>query len=108
MEDVQFELNSAELTAGSSKSLDKAVEGMNKYSDLSIEIQAYTDSMGKAAYNQSLSEKRADSVREYMIGKGIAANRMEAKGYGESNPIADNSTREGRATNRRVELKIID
>ena len=105
---VNFELNSSELTAGSSEALDKAVAAMNKYGDLRIEIQAHTDSMGEAAYNQALSEKRAASVREYLVAEGVAANRMEAKGYGESNPIADNGTREGRAKNRRVELEIID
>lgn len=105
---VNFELNSSELTASSSESLDKAVAAMNKYGDLRIEIQAHTDSMGEAAYNQALSEKRANSVRDYMIGKGIAADRMVAKGYGETQPIADNGTRAGRAENRRVELKVIE
>ena len=105
---VNFELNSSELTAGSSESLDKAVAAMNKYGDLRIEIQAHTDSMGEAAYNQSLSEKRANSVRDYMIGKGIAADRMVAQGYGETKPVADNGTRAGRAENRRVELKVIE
>jgi OOP family OmpA-OmpF porin len=108
LEDVQFESNSSELTPGSSESLDKVVDGMNKYSDLRIEIQAHTDSMGEADYNQYLSEQRATSVRDYLAGKGIAANRMETKGYGESKPVADNSTREGRAKNRRVELKILE
>ncbi len=108
LENVQFESNSAELAAGSSASLDKAVNGMNKYDTLRIEVQAYTDSMGEASYNQYLSEQRAKTVRDYMVGKGIAADRIEAKGYGESNPVADNSTREGRAKNRRVELKIIE
>ena len=105
---VQFESNSSELTAGSGESLDKAVDAMNKYDHLRIEIQAHTDSMGDAGYNQTLSQKRAESVRAYMVDKGIAADRMEVKGYGESNPVADNNTREGRAANRRVELKIID
>jgi OOP family OmpA-OmpF porin len=108
LKNVQFELNSSELTAGSSESLDKAVDAMNEYDQIRIEIQAYTDSMGEASYNQYLSEQRANSVRDYMINKGIAADRMVAKGYGESKPIADNSTREGRAKNRRVELKIIE
>ena len=75
---------------------------------LRIEIHAHTDSMGEVAYNQSLSEKRANSVRDYMIGKGVAAERMVAKGYGETQPIADNGTRDGRAENRRVELKVIE
>ena len=105
---VQFELNSAELTAGSTTELDKAVNAMNKYSALRIEISAHTDNTGEAAYNQQLSEKRASSVRDYMISQGIAKDRMEVKGYGEDKPIADNNTREGRATNRRVEMKIIE
>jgi outer membrane protein OmpA-like peptidoglycan-associated protein len=105
---VQFELNSSELTSDSSETLNKVAAKMKEYPKLRIEIQAYTDSMGEAAYNQALSEKRAASVREYLVSEGVAANRMEAKGYGESNPIADNGTREGRAKNRRVELEIID
>jgi OOP family OmpA-OmpF porin len=108
LKNVQFELNSAALTAGSGAALDKAVDAMNEYGDLRIEIQAHTDNTGDAAYNQQLSEKRAESVRDYMVSKGIAADRMEVKGYGESRPVADNNTREGRAANRRVELKIID
>jgi len=108
LKNVNFESNSSELTSGSSESLDKAVDAMNKYPGLRIEIQAHTDNMGDAAYNQSLSEQRAESVRNYMVDKGIAADRMQAKGYGESQPIADNDTREGRAKNRRVELKIIE
>ena len=108
LKNVQFESNSSELTAGSSEELDKAVDAMNKYDQIRIEIQAHSDSMGEASYNQYLSEQRANSVRDYMIGKGIAADRMVAKGYGESKPIADNSTRDGRAKNRRVELKIIE
>jgi len=108
LKNVHFESNSSELTAGSSEELDKAVDAMNKYDQLRIEIQAHTDNMGEESYNQYLSEQRANSVRDYMIGKGIAADRMVAKGYGESTPITDNSTRDGRAKNRRVELKIIE
>jgi OOP family OmpA-OmpF porin len=108
LEDVQFELNSSDLTPDSSASLDKVVAAMNEYPNLRIEVQAHTDSMGDAAYNQSLSEKRANSVRDYLIGAGVAADRMEVKGYGETKPIADNDTRDGRAKNRRVELEVID
>lgn len=108
LKNVQFELNSSELTGSSSESLDKVVDAMNEYGTLRIEIQAHSDSSGDAGYNQSLSEKRANSVRDYLIGKGIASDRMEAKGYGESQPIADNDTREGRVANRRVELKVIE
>ncbi len=106
LKNVNFESNSSQLTAGSSVELDKAVAAMKKFPDLRIEIQAHTDSMGDAEYNQSLSVKRANSVRDYMTDKGVAANRMEAKGYGESQPIADNGTKAGRHTNRRVELKV--
>jgi len=108
LKNVQFESNSSELTSGSSESLDKVVNAMNEYDQLRIEIQAHTDNSGEAAYNLSLSEKRANSVRDYLIAKGVAANRMAVKGFGETQPIADNSTRDGRATNRRVELKVID
>lgn len=108
LEHVKFESNSAELKPSSYEDLDKAVAAMKKYDHLKIEIQAHTDSMGDAGYNQSLSEKRAESVRAYMIDQGIAADRMVAMGYGETKPVADNATREGRARNRRVELKIID
>ena len=106
LKNVNFASNSSELTPGSSVELDKAVAAMKKYPDLRIEIAAHTDSMGDAGYNQSLSEKRANSVRDYMIDKGIAANRMDAKGYGESQPVADNATKQGRQANRRVELKV--
>jgi outer membrane protein OmpA-like peptidoglycan-associated protein len=108
LKNVQFESNSSELTSGSSESLDKVVNAMNEYDQLRIEIQAHTDNMGDASYNLSLSEKRANSVRDYLIAKGVAANRMKVKGFGETQPIADNSTRDGRAENRRVELKVID
>jgi OOP family OmpA-OmpF porin len=108
LENVQFELNSSELTPGSDESLDKVVAAMNDYPNLRVEVQAHTDSMGEASYNQYLSEQRAGSVRDYLVAKGIAADRLEVKGYGESQPIADNSTRDGRAKNRRVELKIIE
>ena len=104
LKNVHFETNSSELTSSSNQELNKAVAAMNKFPELRIEIQAHTDSMGEAGYNQSLSEKRANSVRDYMIGKGIAGNRMEAKGYGESQPVADNGTKAGRKSNRRVEL----
>lgn len=108
LEGVNFELNSAELTNASYARLDKAAATLKKYSDIRVEVQAYTDSMGETAYNQYLSEKRAESVRGYLIKQGIDGGRLEAKGYGESSPVADNGTREGRASNRRVELKIIE
>ena len=70
-------------------------------------MSGYTDSPGSEAYNQKLSEDRAGSVGNYLVGKSVNAARIETVGFGESNPIADNSTEEGRALNRRVELTLI-
>jgi len=104
---VQFETNSDELTAASVAILDGAVATLKKRAHIRVEVSAHTDSRGQAAYNQALSDKRAASVRAYLIGHGIAANRLSAKGYGESRPIADNGTAAGRAKNRRVELTVL-
>jgi len=71
------------------------------------EVQAHTDSVGTVEYNQDLSQRRAASVRAYLISQGIDAGRLVPKGYGESQPIATNMYKAGRAKNRRVELKII-
>jgi outer membrane protein OmpA-like peptidoglycan-associated protein len=71
-----------------------------------IEIGGHTDNVGKPADNLALSNNRAKAVVRYLISKGIAASRMTAKGYGETKPIADNSSEEGRAKNRRTELKV--
>ena len=108
LEGVNFELNSAELTSTSFVKLDEAVAALKKYPDLRVEVQAHTDNSGEAAYNQYLSDQRAKTVRDYLVSQGIAADRLEAKGYGETAPMADNATREGRAQNRRVELKVIE
>jgi OOP family OmpA-OmpF porin len=72
--------------------------------DVTVEIQGYTDNTGNKATNQKLSQARADAVRTWLIDKGIAADRLTAKGFGSDNPIAPNSTKEGRAQNRRIEF----
>jgi outer membrane protein OmpA-like peptidoglycan-associated protein len=72
-----------------------------------IEVAGHTDSAGKQAYNLDLSKRRASSVRNYLVSRGIAGSRIEVKGYGPAHPVADNATAEGRAKNRRVELKRI-
>ncbi len=107
IEGVYFELGSARLTAESKQTLNRVVEVLKQFPQLRIEIQAHTDSLGQADSNQKLSEARARSVREYLISQGIAAGRLEAKGYGESRPVANNDTPEGRAQNRRVEFRVI-
>jgi OOP family OmpA-OmpF porin len=73
-----------------------------------IRIEGHTDSDGKAKYNKELSQRRADAVMQYLISAGVDASRMEAVGFGEEKPIADNSTPEGKEANRRVEFNIID
>ncbi len=74
---------------------------------MKIEIAGHTDSVGSEMYNLRLSEARANAVRDYLIQHGISPDRLIAKGYGESRPIAPNTTREGRAKNRRVEFTVI-
>ncbi len=107
LEGVYFETNSATLKPASEKTLMHAVDVLKKRKDIKVEVAAYTDSRGKAAYNKHLSELRANSVKGYLVSHGIDASRLSAKGYGEANPVADNNTREGRAKNRRVELHVL-
>ena len=105
---VNFEPESFDLTEQSKLILDEAAITINASPEISkIEVQAHTDYKGSGEANLKLSEKRAASVREYLVSRGVSENRLVAKGYGESMPIADNKTAEGRAKNRRVELKII-
>ena len=75
---------------------------------LKVELGGHTDSSGDDKVNQALSQRRADSVKKYLAGKGIAADRLTAVGYGEAQPIADNKTKAGRQENRRVELKVVN
>ncbi len=108
LEGVNFETNRAELLPESKARLDRVAESLKAFPEVRVEIQGHTDSTGSAARNKALSQQRADSVRAYLVQKGVAADRLKAKGYGPSQPIADNKTAEGRAKNRRVELKRLD
>ncbi len=107
---VEFEVDSAKLLPESGKVLDYVADVMKKNPDLKlVEVQGHTDASGKAQKNQTLSQKRAESVREYLISTGgIAAERLRAKGFGQEKPIADNDTPEGKQKNRRVEFHIIE
>jgi outer membrane protein OmpA-like peptidoglycan-associated protein/opacity protein-like surface antigen len=107
LEGISFEPKSFELTQESKVILDEAVVTISTRPELQIEVQAHTDYKGSGKTNQQLSEQRALSVKTYLISKGVNENQLTAKGYGESQPIADNKTEEGRAKNRRVELKVI-
>lgn len=103
---VLFGFDQTTLSSESKTNLNKLVKVLNSYKDTDIELQGHTDSKGSLAYNQTLSEKRAGSVSGYLIGEGIASNRMSVNGFGETVPKYDNGTEEGRSQNRRVEFLI--
>ena len=105
LEHVNFEFDSAKLTADSTTSLGEAAEIMKRHSDLKIEIAGHTDSVGNDDYNMGLSKRRAQAVTDYLIANGANAANIFVKGYGETDPVADNGTEAGRAANRRVELR---
>lgn len=86
--------------------LAKAAEVLVQYPDTYVVVEGHTDSTGSEAYNQALSERRAAHVRDVLVQHGVPASRLSIKGYGETDPVADNSTPEGRAANRRVQLEI--
>ncbi len=108
LKNVFFEYNKHDLKNESRIELNKVVKLMNENPTLVVELSGHTDSIGTAEYNQALSENRAISVRNFLIEKGIDENRMTFKGYGLTMPVANNNTEEGRATNRRTELKILE
>lgn len=106
MKGVQFELNSAILRQISLPILDNVVKVMTENPEYKLKINGHTSSDGDMARNQTLSEERAKSVMDYLISKGISTDRLEYHGYGQTQPIADNSTAVGRVTNRRVEFQV--
>ncbi len=108
LEGVTFELNSATLAASSQRVLDDVADGLRKHPRLRIELQGHTDSSGSDQYNLRLSQKRAESVKSYLLQQGVPSTQLISKGYGESQPVADNSSAEGRARNRRVVMNVLD
>ena len=104
MSDVLFKTGSFELAPGARERLAKVSGILLAYPTLHVQIEGHTDSVGTDEYNQNLSEKRADAVRDYFVQQGIAADSIQAKGFGKTVPIASNETAEGRQQNRRVEL----
>jgi outer membrane protein OmpA-like peptidoglycan-associated protein len=105
---VQFQVNSAELLPVSFGLLDEVVKVMKDNPQIeAVAVEGHTDSTGKADYNKTLSQKRAESVMKYIGSKGIAAARLEAHGYGQERPIADNADAAGQEMNRRVEFNIV-
>jgi len=103
---VLFAFDSAELTQGAQQRLQGLLPKLNDPSVASVKVIGFTDSVGSDSYNQRLSERRASGVAEYLISRGLAPNKVTSQGRGESEPVADNDTDEGRSRNRRVELHL--
>lgn len=108
LQGVNFETNAATLTADSRPLLDSVASDLKKYPRLKVEVQGHTDNVGADAYNLGLSQRRAAAVREYLVGQGVGAQQLSSKGYGEAQPVADNSTPAGRKENRRVVLSVVE
>lgn len=106
--DVLFEFNRSEVKPGAQASLNKLADFLKQYPTRQVLIEGYTDSVGSATYNESLSLRRANSVQTALAGMGVAAGRVKTAGYGKEFPIANNSTDTNRALNRRVEVYIAD
>lgn len=107
LNNVFFDFNKSELKSDSYQELDRLVDFLKSNSGIEIEIGGHTDNVGNDEYNQRLSQQRVESVMLYVTSKGIEKKRLQAKGYGEAKPIANNDTEEGKATNRRVEFTIL-
>src|SRR6476620_10714842 len=106
LDDVLFDFEKSNIKPEAGAILDRLVAFMNENKDKSVNLSGHTDNVGTEAYNQRLSERRVNSVKDYIVKKGVDAGRVWGQGFGESKPIADNKTREGRAKNRRVEIKV--
>lgn len=104
---VTFATNSYALEPQFLQTLDRIAQSMVQFPNSLIDVYGYTDSTGSIAYNQRLSEQRAQAVANYLVGHGVAASRIRSQGFGVGNPVASNDTEDGRARNRRVEIKIV-
>ena len=103
---VNFDFNSATLTNESYPILYNAAEVLLTHPSVTVQVQGYTDNVGSEAYNQKLSEKRAETVKNFLVSKGVAASRLTTIGFGESKPVVDNDTPAHRSLNRRIEFKV--
>jgi outer membrane protein OmpA-like peptidoglycan-associated protein len=104
--DTLFATGKSELKSGATANLDRVSDFLAEYPDRTAAIEGFTDSMGSEDSNQMLSERRADSVKRYLVGRGVQSNRLSSAGRGENAPVADNETPAGRQQNRRVEVVI--
>lgn len=105
--DYLFATNSASLLPGSQPEIQRVANVLRQYPETTIQIAGHTDSQGNEVYNQQLSERRAQAVRNAIVGMGVDPGRVTTIGYGESRPVAGNDTASGRQQNRRVEVRII-
>lgn len=105
--EVTFAVNSSNLDPTFRSTLDKVASTLTEYEKTYVDVLGHTDSTGSDAYNQTLSEQRANTVSGYLAGRGVKQARLATKGYGESQPRASNTTEEGRAQNRRVEIRLV-
>jgi outer membrane protein OmpA-like peptidoglycan-associated protein len=104
LDGITFAVSSAEISESSKATLEGALKTLNSYEDIVVEIRGYTDNTGSRSFNMKLSKRRAESVKNWLVNKGIDKDRMVAKGFGPDNPIATNKTAEGRKKNRRIEF----
>ncbi|MCI7075767.1 OmpA family protein, partial [Campylobacter sp.] len=102
---VLFAFDSTEITTAYAEKIKEVSDLLVSNPDYTVMLEGHTDSIGSAKYNQGLSERRAAAVAKVLMENGVAANRISTVGYGKTRPIADNSTKEGRAENRRVDAK---
>lgn len=103
---ITFAFDSASLNPSFRPTLDKLAATMNEYNQNTVTIAGHTDSVGNPSYNMNLSRDRANSVRNYLVSRGVASNRINVVAYGQTRPIADNNSDYGRQQNRRVELTV--
>ncbi|MBN1578528.1 MAG: OmpA family protein, partial [Chitinispirillaceae bacterium] len=108
LDGVNFQSGKSALTTASYAILDRVYESLAEWENVKLEIRGHTDNIGSEELNQRISQARADAVMQYLIQRGIDSSRLQAIGFGETSPIADNQTAEGRAINRRVEMRRID
>ena len=106
LDDVLFDFDKSNIKPEAGAILDRLVAFMKQNRDKKAALSGHTDSIGTEAYNKKLSERRVNSVKNYVVKKGVESSRVSGQGFGESKPIADNKTKEGRAKNRRVEIKV--
>lgn len=104
---ITFATDSSSIEPQFRPTLDKVADVLDRYNQTYVDVYGHTDSTGSDAYNQALSERRADAVASYLASRGVESARLEALGYGETQPVASNDTFEGRAQNRRVEIKVV-